>query len=696
MPESNHLSTIFRGLHTEKPLPRQKNFFLFLLGTGATYTPKPTAPEKSYERGETLSYAAKTISSILGEVPTIPTAPVSFCTPSIEVLNGPSTMGSDVGNLIAESIIRALIAAANGKETLQIIGHSRGAVEGTLLMHELERIKKALSEKPEQSLWHILNESPCKLTRDALIRKLSPSVEEDTLENRALLLLALNSLKINAFLIDPVPGDMNYSLPGISWYDERFYQKIPCDNYELLICRDERSSFFYPIVPRDMKPTLLPGHHGTPIGNLYTQQYVNLPEHLKHLKATDVQDLVLCKLLYFLHHTTGIFNPVETQLDLGHTDLDLLVSRFLSATDAHRRQLLLNLYIEVAKNDQVYRYFAETHYAYLSRNYALGNHRLVHFHSPDYVSMDHVMPQMQDNFVNREHTLLHLEHHFNLSNIQDTKLDVQVTAITCIIKNLILEMKGICIDKPLLSTILNESGLDLFFKSLTCLANSVCKKYLHYHLPPEEKKRLSAIISLPFSALAEAKADEELMPYMHIIEQCENVLQLSLKQTLESEFKSFILKCDRIHHPVQFCHVDHYLYNIERLYHEACDLIQSYPELKRLVGQAHLIDNTHDLSHRCKLLITVAATTLRDNQSRFQNKPKIMSESFYHLIKDHKIECPSTPEHEHLHANLFANGMLGLPTHTGYHGRSPLFFFPHTRHLSTEEATELSELEKPD
>ena len=695
MPQSNNLSAIFQCLHAEKLPANKKNHFLFLLGTGAKFTPKPTAPEKYYERGETLSYAAKTIATLLGESEAIPpTAPLSFCTPSIDVLNGPTTMGSQVGELIAEAILKSLHAAALGKEALQILAHSRGAVEGILLMHELARIKKALADTPDKSLWQILTESPCKLTRDGLLKKMMPCTEEDTSENRELLRIALNSLKINAFLIDPVPGDISYSPPGVSWYDARFYQKTPCDNYELLICRDERSNFFYPIVPNDMKPTVLPGHHGTPIGNLYTQQYLSVPDHLKHLKATDVQDLVLCKLLYFLHQTIGIFSPVDSQLSLEHTELDLLVNKFLSADEPHRKQQLLNMYVEVAKNDDVYRYFSETHYAYLSRKAAPGNHRYVHFHTSDYVSMGHVMPQMHDNFVNREHTLLHLENHFNVSTILQTKIDVQVTAITCILKNIILEMKGICVDKPLLTIIMSEPGLELFFNNLTLLVDSVCKNYLHHHLPLEERKRLTTVISLPFLTLSEAMGNEELQAYKPLIERCENVLQMALKQTIESEYNAFIIKCDQIHHQTQFCSIDHYLYNIERLYNEASELLESYPELKYLVSQKNLIDHTEQLSLRRHVLITTAAGVLKDHRSLFLTKPKIMSEAFYHLANNQDVEA--LPAHEHLHANLPAYGMIGLSTYAGFYGRSTLFFCPHTGKKYAEESAELRTSEEPD
>lgn len=543
MPQPIDLSEIYKKLPDEIALESNKHYFLFLLGTNGKFTPKPTAPERMYERGDTLSYLTQVISTLFKEKESpeskLPFPPFSFCHPSVEVLDGPSTMGSDVGQLIAMALFLVLRAIAHGKTNLHLSGHSRGAVETILVIHELARIKKSLIEKPEKSLWDIFIDSPCRLTRDAMLKLFSPTLEGDALELRALLLKHLNAIQINAFLIDPVPGDKTYA-PGIGWYDERFYQEIPCHHYELLICRDERSSFFYPIIPKAMRPTMIPGHHGTPIGNLYSQQYTDIPEAFKHLKTTHVQDLVVCKLLHFLHSRTGLLDQPLESLNLGHSDLDAITNVYIKSDPQERKKIMLDLYLEIAKNDDVYRYFTQTHYPYLYRDYAVGNHRYVHFQNPDYTSMDNVLPDLQSGFVNAEHALLYLGNYVDFSKNQEEEVDVQISAITCTLKNIIMEMKGINEDKPLLTIISHDPGRDIFFKSLATLVGTIGQKYLNQHLTMDERKRLSTVIRAPFYTLHAAQNDDELSSFKSIIEQFENVLQNGLIQTLETHYETLI------------------------------------------------------------------------------------------------------------------------------------------------------------
>lgn len=550
MPQPTDFSEIYKLLQEAITPDSPQDYFLFLLGTTGRFTPKPTAPERIYERGDTLSYIAQIITALLKEKESPrekrPFTPLSFCNPSVELMNGPTTMGSEVGQLISMALFLVLRAMAQGKTRLHITGHSRGAVETILLLHELERIKKALTETPEKSLWQILIDSPCRLTRDAMVKLFTPTPEGDSSENRALLLKRLNTVEINAFLIDPVPGDKTYA-PGIGWYDERFYHKPPCHHYELLICRDERSSFFYPIIPKAMRPTIIPGHHGTPVGNLYCQQYMNIPGTLKHLKTNHVQDLVVCKILNFIHLRTGLLDKYTEFLDLGHPDLDVITNAYLKADPPQRNKIMLDLYLEIAKNDEAYRYFSQTHYPYLLRDFALGNHRYIHFQNSDYTSMGSVLPDLQSGFVNAEHALLYLGNYVDFSKNQAEDVDVQISAITCTLENILLEMKGISKDKPLLTIISHDPGRDIFFNSLSTLVSTIGQKYLNQPLTLDERKRLAAVIKAPFYNLFSAKHDEELSPFKSIIEQFESVLQDGLKQTLETHYETLIKESKRIH-----------------------------------------------------------------------------------------------------------------------------------------------------
>ena len=151
MPKLNSLTELFSLLNTSGA-PPSPHHFLFLLGTDTLFTAKPTIPEKDYERGETLSHTAQAVATLLGESAVAEIRPkgepLSFCSPSVDVLNGPTTLGPEVGDRIAQAIFLALRAAASGKKTLQIPAHSRGAVEATLLIHELNRIKQSFSNHP--------------------------------------------------------------------------------------------------------------------------------------------------------------------------------------------------------------------------------------------------------------------------------------------------------------------------------------------------------------------------------------------------------------------------------------------------------------------------------------------------------------------------------------------------------------------
>ena len=147
------LAELFGILNTA-PVPSSPDHFLFLLGTDTKFTPRPTMfPIRDYERGETLSYVAQAMALLLNEEgasnllePTPIANALSYDSPSVDVLNGPTTRGTEVGNRIAQGVFLALRAAASGKKTLQISGHSRGAVETILVMHELDRIYFAVCE----------------------------------------------------------------------------------------------------------------------------------------------------------------------------------------------------------------------------------------------------------------------------------------------------------------------------------------------------------------------------------------------------------------------------------------------------------------------------------------------------------------------------------------------------------------------
>lgn len=567
VPQPNNLSHLYATLNGGV-VPSNKNHYLFFLGTDVVFTPRPTAPERSYIRGELFSYLAKTVSTLLEEhgepLKTSRNNALAFSTPSVQVLNGPSTFGSEVGSRIAQGLLLALEAVANGKETLQFTGHSRGAVEVILVLHELERIKETLEKSPEKSLKEILIDSPCKYTRAALVKLFPSNDAEDTATNRAFLLSRLQALKTHAVLIDAVPGD----IAGIGWHDPRFYKPIPCDKYEYLVCRDERTSGFYPIIAGEA--IVIPGHHGTIPGNMFTQGYAKLPEELRHYEVSSVQDLALCKWFHFVNQTTGAFlaaDKIHAPLNLEHQELDKVLNTYLAANEQQRNQILLDHYLSVAKNDPAYRYFAEhTHYPWLFREYAEGNYRYIHFHNDDYTSARDAFPDIRNadidpytittvedynvvvrkpgsRFVNLDHVKLYLEQYLSLSQTKES--DVKVVALTALVDNLLIEMRSDDVNAHgLLAIVSREADRHVFFNALSIFVDSISQKYLSEQLSNSEKAGLFPLISIPFSLLAAAKDEGLIEEYTPILIQIEEILQHGLKHAIETQYHLTLLETE--------------------------------------------------------------------------------------------------------------------------------------------------------
>lgn len=557
MPNTNYIDSIFERLNHPN-VPASPNHFLFLLGTDTVFIPRPTANEEDpvkkryYERGETLSYAAQAVVSLMGEEGACGPKgnPLSYTSPSVEVLNGPTTRGLEVGQRIAQGILLALNAIASGKSNLQITAHSRGAVEAILIMHELERIKKALQAEPLKTLYQILMESPCKYTRTAMKEFITNGDESEAL--RAVLATQLENVKINPFLIDPVPGGRVFKLPNVAWRDPRFYQPVRHNKSELVIARDERTGAFIPVIPEGMQPIIIPGHHGTASGNQYTQQYEDVPHHLQNRDTTAVQDLVLCRLFNFFGSTTDLFENHNQELYLGHDALDKLTNAFIQATPLERQQLLLKKYNVVMENDGAYRAFNKTYYNYILGTENIDGHRMVHLHGHNYKRLSECSASMPEaSFVNHEHAMLFLSDILGTDISHQAKADALVTLITWAVGNITSEAVVNDPDDRFETLISTEAGRKIFFKGLAVLIDTISQQYLRNHLSPEDKARLMVNISAPFTTLLAAKNNPDIQDKKEIIEECEKILQQGLKQTVETHYKSILEQAKRVHHQVQ-------------------------------------------------------------------------------------------------------------------------------------------------
>ncbi|WP_058448824.1 hypothetical protein [Legionella jamestowniensis] len=565
MPKPNDLNEIFTLLGQEKTA--QPHYFLFLLGTDTVFTETPTITlenpidKKSYERGETLSYAAQAVVSLLGEKAEVTKSnnPLSYSSPSVDVVNGPTTLGSEVGERIAQAVFLALRALASGKQTIQISAHSRGAVESILVMHELKRIQTALENEPQKSLFEILNASPCSYTSTAIgkfFKKTDAEADVRGAELRAELLKRLKEAKINSFLIDPVPGGGFLKIPGIAWKDERFFEQPACNSYELLLYRDERTRCFTPIVPNGMQPLIIPGHHGSASGNRYNQQLMEVPNTIEHRDTTTVQDLVLCKLFHFFHQSTGIFKPAGYHLNLAHDALDNVLNQFLNATESERYQVILQHYLAVEKNDEAFRYFANGSYAYLGAQYTKERERFVHYRGNRHDKMVNVAPQMHGSFVNPEHAMLYLRDFIQLDRLVVATPDTLVKAITNAMQAIIAEMVANKKEpSKLLKLVQAKQGRAILFDGLSICIDVISQKYLRNHLTIEEATLLRNVIQEPFEVLntALAGANGELSENNQaILSECREFLKNRLKQTIETHYHSILEQVDELDNQISF------------------------------------------------------------------------------------------------------------------------------------------------
>jgi hypothetical protein len=518
--------------------PATPSQFLFLLGTDTKFTPKPTiGTDLSYVRGETLSYAAQATAAILGEAETDKGAaadsPLSYSTPSVDVIDGPTTLGSEVGNRIAHGIFVGLKAAATGKTKLQITAHSRGAVEAILVMHELDRIKKALRDAPTKTLKAIMLESCCKLTSAAVAELFAEGGE--TFEDREFLATRLEALEVNPFLIDPVPGDTAYLLPYIGWHNPHFYIKPPCTHYELLLCANERTTCFYPIVPRDMKPTIIPGHHGTASGNQFTQSLAPILGTCADKPTTGVQDLVLYKWLHFQYTTTGLFGKRKESLPIvAHSPLKTLTEVYLRADEEVRTSLLIDTYFAVHGAKAAYDYFNGTSYSYLGRAPAPDGGRYIHNGSSALTSSTLITPALGGHFVNLEHAKLVIANSFKgFAEICDASIESQIEFV----KDNFTKLTNTNPEGERVRTGLSDASVRAsFFKGLSILVDSISQKYLRNGLNAAQKSALMAGIKYPFDILTSAIANEALADHRPIFAQCQGVLQDGIKKTIDTYF----------------------------------------------------------------------------------------------------------------------------------------------------------------
>lgn len=564
MSKQNHLPDIF-SLLSHEPV-NQKNHFMFLLGTDTVFTKRPTI-DKTYEDGETLSYAAQVITNLLEEEAEIDSSAVlSYSSESVDLLNGPTTLGTEVGQRVAQAVFLALRAIASGKETINFPAHSRGAVQAIMVVNELERIKKALAEHPESSLFEILKQAPTKEDNTGIAKAVCDmfAEAEETATDRKNLLEKLRTVKFNTFLIDPVPGGSKLGLKNLRWHSSRFYEKLECENCEILLMEHEFTSCFTPIVPEGTRPLVLPGHHGTASGNRYNQQYKPVPNTINNRDTTTVQSLVLCKLFYFLNNCTkntdypnGLFSQERyKQYNLEHPKLDETANSFLRASDSERRSQLLTHYNKTQENIEAYRWFSEGSYAVLGRQFTEDKRRYVHWQGRRHSSMSDVAPNINGQFLNQEHALLYLREFVNLDHLLNSSIDEAVKQINILLGQTVNQLLAPHPEQDektakLVSLLESKDGCELFFSGLSLLVEMISQKYLTNHLTVEQDEALRSVIEEPFHMLSKAKETDNNHPAIH---QMDKMIKEGLKNTVEKHAQSIFQQIDFIE--TQISHIE--------------------------------------------------------------------------------------------------------------------------------------------
>jgi hypothetical protein len=426
-------------------------FTITMLGSLTDFTPelkqtaKPTSylkgdKVKDYPKGETLSVIASLIKS---DPPAKTTKvdtknPYPFQSDEVAVINGPKVDGSNVGEKIALGLAAILKAIARGKTVINIIAHSRGAVESILIAHELQAIQticascaifeEVLKQMTEQqSKRH--KGTPTNNTPD-IIEPLKSQIhlipKEDQEEWFNKVKTYLPDTTINFFGTDPVPGDC---FP-ITWYDERYFL-LPeiIKNTELIYYANEHSDWgFTPIFPEVISKEKqhlvcysMPGHHGTGSSGTNGSQQ-NIIVSPASYKTTHVQKLMLYKILHFLSRQHVEFND-GTQIFHQHTAL----GRKYSGYDAEAQSIdiaaldyptiLRTLYAAVEKNQMGYDAYNSTNYSYMG----LTKQRRIMVKGRTYSIFNDIFTT-SSGYVNEEHALLMQEHFFKIFGLDNNQI----------------------------------------------------------------------------------------------------------------------------------------------------------------------------------------------------------------------------------------------------------------------------------
>ncbi|BCA94840.1 hypothetical protein TUM19329_12010 [Legionella antarctica] len=453
---------------------------------------------EGYDKAETLSYISTLIPGESSE--SLPTDGVTqYRNSKVAVVDGPTTLGPEVGDRIARGVQAILEAISRGETEINIIAHSRGAVEAILVAHELERIQTLLKKRPIDRAE--LTKSVCTYTTSAMNGAHRKAFDELDLDKIA---PNIDKIKLSMLTIDPVPGG-NYMgitrASSLAWRDPRFY-RVPkiVKEYEQYIYENERTRCFKCIVPKCDSPETtsfklcsLPGHHGTGSGNLKSQQREDVP---KGKTAEHVQELAIVKIIDFLTRNGVTITP-RTKND----PFDALIAQLMPVNKEKLNKLYLDLYTSIMANREAYQYFNKTSYPTLGQEQALlkkiwtvVDERIVHYKAHNDTYLNTIVPPVPGgHFLNYEHARIHLNKVLGLSdklslsetinNSRDKLLKICERAEKSKIQKLQPELSSdltasLLVADKIATTLDSQEGFALLLEGLGMLIEEVRRPYL--------------------------------------------------------------------------------------------------------------------------------------------------------------------------------------------------------------------------
>jgi hypothetical protein len=540
-------------------------FTLTLLGTDTAYSPGHV--DNAYDKAETLSYISKMIHG--DQLPT--DSVTELRNTNVAVIDGPTTLGQEVGDRIARGVQAVLEAISRGEENISVIAHSRGAVEAILVAHEIERIQTLLAD-PSADRTKLTN-SECKYTKAAMNGPHASTLSAIDLDKVA---EHISKVKLSILNIDPVPGG-NYMgithVSSLAWRDPRFYT-VPkiVKEYEQYTYENERTRCFKSIVPKcaspdtQMKLHSLPGHHGTGSGNLLDQRRKPVPNGT----TEHVQELVIVKVMEFLKNHGVALTPGQ-QIDDPFADI---MSKLFDGNEyspdfkKQAQALSFELYNNIIENREAYRHFNTTSYPTLGQEQALirriwnvVDQRIVHYQAHNDTYLESIVPPVPGgHFLNYEHARIHINNELGLkegiplSETINQSIDRLVSL--CKHKKAMSELQGnktvsqdinssVLADK-LVSAIDTKEGFALLLDGLGMLIEEVKKPYLQGQFSdPTEREALYYGVQrafMEFQTLAEDPSNEIAKTIFDTLNTNFEVTLNTKRKSLKEEYTDLSLK----------------------------------------------------------------------------------------------------------------------------------------------------------